>query len=163
MAAHGLFMLGTLPWLPEQVGDAGHEASRVAYLVSMLLPVAMGGLCSPGFVAWMGRNAPQQISLPHRDYWLAPERREATLARLGEQVSGVGVMMMLLLGGTHGFMLLRFRPDWPQPPQEVWLLGAAALGLWFAVWCWQTWRLFPAPPSGEHAPQRSPRRPREHC
>ena len=158
----GLVMVATLPWLPAQVGDPGSETSRAAYLVSMLLSVAMGGLLGPGFVAWLGRNAPKQINLPHRDYWLAPERREATLARLGEHVSGVGLMMMLLLGGIHGFMLLRFRPDWPQPPQAVWLVGALALSLWFAVWFWQTWRLFPAPPSGEHEPQRPPRRPREH-
>jgi len=156
-----LFLVASLPWLPEQVGDPGHEASRVVYIVTMLISVAAGGLFSPGFVAWLGRNAPQQISLPHRAYWLAPERREATLARLGEQVSAVGLMMLLLLGGLHGFMLLRFRPDWPQPPQEIWLVGGAALSLWFAVCCWQTWRLFPAPTRAEPESQRPPRRPRE--
>jgi hypothetical protein len=157
-----LFMVATLPWFPERVGDPGHEGSRVAYLVSMLLSVATCGLLSPGFVVWLGRKAPQQISLPHRAYWLAPERREATLACLGRQVCAVGLMMLLLLGGIHGFMLLRSRPDWPQPPMEVWLASCAALSLWFAVWCWQTWRLFPAPPREEHEPQWSPRRPREH-
>jgi len=157
-----LFMAATLPWLPEQVGDPGQEMGRGAYLVAMLLAVGTGGLFGPGFVTWMGRNAPQQLSLPHRAYWLAPERREATLARLAEHVSALGLMQMLLLAGIHLLLLLRSSPDWPQPPGEAWQLGAAALALWFAAWCWQIFRLFPAPPPAEIEPQRQPRRPDKH-
>ncbi len=154
-----LLMTATLPWFPEQVGDPGQEMGRVAYLVAMLLAVGMGGLFGPGFVTWVGRNAPQQLSLPHRAYWLAPERREATLARLAEHVSAVGLMQMLLFAGLHVFLLLRSRPDWPQPPSGAWQLGIAALALWFAAWCWQTFRLFPAAPHAEVEPGRQPRRP----
>ncbi|NCT84957.1 MAG: hypothetical protein GXC94_17565 [Comamonadaceae bacterium] len=154
-----LLMAATLPWLPEQVGDPGRETGRVAYLASMLLSVAMAGLCSRGFVTWVGRHAPQQLNLPHKDYWLAPERREATLARLGGHVSVLGLQLLLLLAGIHVSLLLRSRPDWPQAPDAAWPLGAAALALWFVVWCWQVYRLFPAPPRVGPEPGRQPRRP----
>lgn len=157
-----LLMLATLPWLPEQVGDPGKQSTREAFVGIMLFAVALAGLCSNAFVAWIGHTRPEQISLPHRGYWLAPERREATLATLGEHLSAVGLMLLVLLWGIHSFALLQGQPHWPQPPLAAWQLGAAGLGVWFLVWLWQFYRLFPAPRAGE-APlrQRRPRRPGE--
>ncbi|MFT7723920.1 MAG: hypothetical protein QM788_14010 [Roseateles sp.] len=155
-----LLMLATLPWLPAQVGDPGKQTSREVFVAIMLCSLALAGLCSSAFVAWLGRTRPDLINLPHRAYWLAPERREATLARLGEHLSGVGLMLVLLMGGIHAFALLQGQPAWPQPPRAAWQLGAAGLVLWFLLWFWQCYRLFPAPPApAAPARQRRPRRP----
>lgn len=157
-----LLMLATLPWLSAQVGDPGKQVSREAFVGIMLFSVALAGLCSSTFVTWAGRRWPRQINLPHGGYWLAPERREASLARLGEHLSGVGLMLLVLLGGIHAFALLQGQPGWPQPPLVGWQLGAAGLALWFLVWFWQVYRLFPVPPAADAPlPPRRPRRPGE--
>jgi hypothetical protein len=158
-----LLMLASMAVLPEQVGDPGHEMGRGGFVAVMLGSLALaGGLCSPGFVVWLGRAAPSQINLPHADYWLAAERREASLERLGEHFAGIGLMVVLLLGGVHLLVLLQGRPDWPQLPREAWALAGTLLGLWFAVWMWQAWRLFPAPPNQAAEPPSHPRRPGGH-
>lgn len=38
-----------------------------------------------------------QISLPNKDYWLAPERKNETLSSINESVSWFGVATMLLM------------------------------------------------------------------
>ncbi|RTL46979.1 MAG: hypothetical protein EKK53_01210 [Burkholderiales bacterium] len=155
-------IVGSAPWLPAQVGDPGKAMSRTAFIVTMLLPLATALLCSKAFVTWLGRVAPGQVKLPHRDYWMAEPRREATLARVGEHVAGLGVMVLLMSAGSHVVVLLDAHPDWPQPPQAVgWCLGA----LWLAGLASAVWRLhqaFPAPPTDEATPRRRPRRPGAH-
>lgn len=50
-------------------------------------------------LAWIGPRLPAElVNLPHRDYWLAPERRAATHAWLGGTVwlLGCGLMVFIL-------------------------------------------------------------------
>jgi uncharacterized membrane protein len=37
------------------------------------------------------------VNLPHREYWLAPERRESSVEFIGRQMEGFGVATLLLL------------------------------------------------------------------
>jgi hypothetical protein len=54
-------------------------------------------------IAWAGARLPRElINLPHRDYWLAPERRAATDAWLGGMLRLLGgVLMLFFLGLFH--------------------------------------------------------------
>ncbi|PTT80144.1 hypothetical protein DBR42_19885, partial [Pelomonas sp. HMWF004] len=147
-----LLMVGSLGWLPPEVGDPGKTLSREAYLLTMVMPVALIGLCSGALVRWLGRRSPGLISMPHRDYWLAEERREVTLARLGEHLSALGLGLVLLIGGIHLQLLFRTHPKLPQPPGEVWAAGGGALVVLQLLWCWRLYRLFPAPPAAQPQP-----------
>jgi hypothetical protein len=157
------FIVGSAPWLPEQIGEPGKAMARAEFVATMLLPLATALLCSKAFVVWLGRAAPGQVKLPHRDYWMAEPRREDTLDRAGEHVAGIGVMVLLMSAGSHVAVLLDAHREWPQPPQPVgWLLGALwAAGLATAVW--RLHRAFPAPPAAEATPPRRPRRPGERA
>lgn len=153
------FIVGSAPWLPEQVGDPGKAMARAEFIATMLLPLATALLCSKAFVTWLGRVAPGQVKLPHRDYWMAAPRREATLERAGEHVAGIGVMVLLMAAGSHVAVLLDAHPEWPQlPPAVGWLVAAVWLAGLLAQ-CWRLHRAFPAPPSAEATPLRRPRRP----
>ncbi len=151
-----VFLLASAPWLPEWVGDAGKQAPRAVFVGLMLFSVALVGLCSAPFIRWLGRRAPQQINMPHRDYWLAPERREATLQHMGEHLSGLGLLLLALLSGIQGYALMGGQSA------RFWLAGAIGLGLLLVGWLRQTYRRFPAPPLTESAAdlRRQPRRPR---
>ncbi len=159
-----LVLLGLLlsyPWLPPMVGDPGKEAPRGVYLAIMVFVVAQAWLCSHRFIAWIGHKSPDLLNLPHKDYWMHPVRRHDTVERMATQVSGLGLQVLLLMAGMHLYVLLQSQPSWPQVPTEVWLVGAALLGLAFAVWIWRTVAMFPAPPKlqAESVVPRRPRRP----
>ena len=49
----------------------------------------------------MIRKAPQRIRLPNRDYWLAPERLEETMAAITGKLMVFGAMLALLLCFVH--------------------------------------------------------------
>jgi len=145
-------MLATWPWVPDHVG-AGHEAlPRLQYMALML---GMGVL-----LPWLlirsalllARCRSSLLNLPNKDYWLAPERCEQTLAQLDERLAVLSLGLTLLLVGVHLRMLLQARPDWPQPPDALWLAGGVALGLGLLVWKLAFVRHF-----GRLAPATSPR------
>lgn len=164
--ASAVLMIAGLPWLPEQVGDPGKTLRREAFVGIMLFALANAALCSAGFVGWLGRGAPQLINLPHRDYWLAPERRNATLARLGEHLSALGLLVLALLDGLYVQHVLQAQAQWPQPPKALWAVGGLGLAAAFGLWCWRVHRMFPAPKNDSatpspQPPRRRPRRPGE--
>lgn len=95
-------------------------------------------------VPWLVRKLPVSlINLPNREYWLAPERKDASIAR-------VGVMMDVFAGATGALLLCIFEmtfranesgnghlpPPWP-------LLGGYLA--FVAIWLVMCFRAFPKP------------------
>jgi hypothetical protein len=95
------FMLGLVIALPSLVFVAGRLASR--------LPVRF-------------------INLPHRQYWLAPERQAATLASLQSFATWAAYATLALLCVAHGFVV---RAQLAQPPhlEQAPLVACLALYL----------------------------------
>ena len=96
-------------WLPNMVGDDGKQVARTAYVATMLvtalpLPWVMGG----GLLNWLRRH-PSLLNLPHKDYWLAPARADATWARLDALMLRLGWMIWSLLTLIH-YRALADRP-----------------------------------------------------
>ncbi|MEZ5413111.1 MAG: DUF1648 domain-containing protein [Opitutaceae bacterium] len=95
--------------LPETVaihfdlaGQANGWSSRGAHFAMQAgLAVFLGALFGSG--GWLLRRVPDQfINIPHRDYWLAPERRAATCRALDSMFSAVGIVVM-------GFFVVLFQ------------------------------------------------------
>ncbi len=92
------------PKLPERVAshfNAGGVAdgwqTPSSYLVFDLLITGIMALTF-GAMPWLMRRLPESlINVPHRDYWLAPERREATLSRLSSGLLWLGALTMVFL------------------------------------------------------------------
>jgi hypothetical protein len=74
----------------------GHQSKDGFFLLSgamLVLTVVLFGGIGPLF-----RKIPVKwFSLPHRDYWLSPERREATLDFMVRQMEWFGAASLLLL------------------------------------------------------------------
>lgn len=157
LAAACLHLLYYYPQLPDRVASHFDAAGRADgwshkgalaffYLGIMAL---MAGIAF-AFSATTSRLPVRWISLPNRDYWLAPERREATLAVLSDLVfwfnsATVGFLMLLMhltiranLDGTHRL------------GDSFWPLLVAYLAF-TAGWCVAMLRRFRKPPSS--APQ----------
>ncbi len=100
-----ILMLG--PLLPERVashfgpsGDADGFLSRDNFL---LLQWGLTGFIGAFFVGlpWLLRiTPPDAINLPNKDYWLAPERRVATLAFLDDRFFALGAATLALMAAV---------------------------------------------------------------
>lgn len=102
-------------WLPNMVGDDGKQVDKAVYITIMLvtalpLPWAMCG----GLLKWLRRH-PSQLNLPHKDYWLAPERADATWVRLDALMLRLGWMIWSLLALIH-YRAVAERPGVPDVP-----------------------------------------------
>jgi hypothetical protein len=76
-----------------------------ASLLPLLLYAAIG---------WLPSRTPRLTNLPDRDHWLAPARREATLATLKGFAVAIGIVTTLFIGAVH---LLLVQANGHSPPR----------------------------------------------
>ena len=140
----GAFIAATTGQLPARVashfgpGDLPNGwMSRDGYLVFML---GFGLLLPPvvvGAIGWLPKIAPRAINIPHRDFWLAPSRRDATLAALAAHACWLGCLLVLFIAGIHYAILEANASVPPRLPAELfWMLMIAflaALALWIGA------------------------------
>ena len=85
------------------------------------------------------------INLPHREYWLAPDRAHDSLVFLSEQGLWFGCILVLFLAAVDGMLV---KANAASPPQFPGALFIAMLILFFcaiAVWGLRMVRRFRAP------------------
>ena len=146
--AFAALLLLSLPLLPAEVGDnAGQALPKLAYVAVMLasatLPLLLMGEAP---LRWLAGHAPLLLKMPHRRYWLAPERFEASLTRLCAHMHWMRLWVLVLLAGVHLVLLWRSHPAWPQVPGWAAGLALPALMLASMFWAIRVRRLFPRPP-----------------
>lgn len=147
IACSAALVLATTAGLPPVVashfaadGRANGWMSREAYawmmaLMSLVTPYAVWGAA-----AWLPRRWPRLVNLPFRDYWLAPERREATLARLGRMGLWMGLLSAALIAGIHVEVVLANRRVPPAAGDGMlWVLGPFVVVI-VALVVWTAWR-----------------------
>ena len=71
--------------------------------------------------ALMARAPDRLVNLPNKDYWLAPERRAETLARLGVLVQWLGCATIALLVGVFE-LIVRANLARSQLGYQLWIL-----------------------------------------
>jgi uncharacterized membrane protein len=113
------------------------RASYVRFMLVLIvtLPVSLGLL--PGLLLGVPGV---RINLPNRDYWLAPERRAATIATLRRHLAGFGVLLLLFLTYMDG-LTVRANQTFPPALPGDWFIGGlivfvvtAALWIGFLLW-----------------------------
>lgn len=144
-------LVATAGELPERMathfdfaGRANGWMSRQGYLAFMagfglLFPLLLP-LLSLGFRALPATV----INIPHREYWLSPERREETNAYLVRHARWLAVLQLGLVIALH---VLSVRANQQSPPHlsnAIWgflVVFLACVG----VWAWMLVRRFRAP------------------
>ena len=142
----------TSVWLPQRIathfGAAGllnGFMTRGTYLVFMaVVVVGIPTLLSAGIGAAIHRS-PGSVNIPHRDYWLAPARREATADYLVSHTSRLAAGAALFALVLH-FVLVHANSLSPPRLEGLsvwWPVGAALAGV--AFWVLSLWRRFQVP------------------
>ena len=98
------------------------------------------------FLAMLMRVLPAgSFNLPHRDYWLAPERRAETVAAISSQLMWMGCLMVLFLSGVYWLTIEANRLTPPHLPMQSFLallIGfLAATGIWMVLFLRRFFRL----------------------
>jgi serine/threonine-protein kinase len=144
MAATAAFVVATTPALPPTVathfgggGLADGWMTRDGYRLFILFFVVVLPLGMVAALGWLPRARPGWINIPNRDYWLAPERRDATADYLLGHACWLGVLMVALIAGIHYALLAanaQTPPRLSTPLFVALLLGFfLGLGLWIAA------------------------------
>jgi uncharacterized membrane protein len=137
------------PQLPERVatkfGGGGQPvawSTRTGFLTAHLVSFSLTALLMLGLRFALPWIPVSMINLPHREYWLAPERAGYTRQRVGDMILGLGSSLLAFLTAL-GHLIMRANLD-PEPrlgPAFPVLLGvyvAAMLG--FVVWMFLRFR-----------------------
>jgi uncharacterized membrane protein len=130
----------------DALGRPNGWMERGSYLEFIIGMVVGLPLFVVGITAVTGRLG-RGMNIPHREYWLAPERRRATVAVMMRYMVAICSVMVLFLTALH-FLIVAANANPTAPRMNfpgTWaLLGAimAATG----IWCWLLWRRFSRTP-----------------
>jgi len=115
--------------------------SRDDYRLFMLILTVALPLLVVGTITWLPRRLPRWTNIPHREYWLAPERREATFAFLAAHAVWLGCLMAFFSGGVHALVMFANAESPPRLANGPFfvLLGAfvVAIAAWIIVLVWR--------------------------
>jgi len=154
VVANAALVLSTGHLLPEQLathfdfsGRADGWMSRDGYQAFMIAFAVVLPTIEVALLAALPRFAPGSVKLPHRELWLAPERREETLDFLSRHGYWLGCLMSAFLGGIHLSILQanREQPARMPPSTLAWVLVPFVLGI--AVWLGTLLVRFRKPPA----------------
>jgi hypothetical protein len=82
-------------------GHATSYMSRDAYRAFMTAGTLVIPLALLAFQVWLPRAKPRLVSIPNREYWLAPEHRPQMLAYLERHTLFFGSAAPLFFAGMH--------------------------------------------------------------
>ena len=108
IAAAAWFVIRTGNALPEVIGThfgpsgaANGFMSRAFFVRFMLIFVVVFPLALNFLIGRLLKLPNSRINIPHREYWLAPERRADTVVRLQRHMQFFGVMLAAFLCYVH--------------------------------------------------------------
>lgn len=82
------------------------------------------------------RRSVNRINLPNRQYWLAPERREQTIARLCRGSVGFGYLLIGFLAYAHHLVVIANQSEPPTLPSTWFVAGLVFFVGASLVWGW---------------------------
>lgn len=137
------------PLLPERVashfnaaGQADGWSAKNNFLVMNLAFVVGMALLFLGLTALLPKMPPDWVNLPNKDYWLAPERRDATLTAISGQMEWLAAATVaLLLGITQLTIQANLRAAATLMEGAFWLLFGSYMAFMIAwlVWLLRKW------------------------
>jgi len=120
---------------------------RGEYLATSLTFATVLPAIVAGIVGWLPRIFPRYVNIPHRDYWLAPERSAATLETIAVRALLLGALLSFFMGGVHWLIVQANAVAPPRLPAQLFWMMLIAFLTAFAFWIWAIWSRFRDVPS----------------
>jgi uncharacterized membrane protein len=103
-------------------GYMSHDG-YVAFMLALLVGLAVFVVLLPN---WLIAVPGARINLPNRDYWLAPERRAATVATLRGFMLRIGTLLTAILVYAH-WLVVEANALTPPRLDNTWFLAGLAV------------------------------------
>jgi hypothetical protein len=148
------FVIATSAGLPAVVashfaggGQADGFMTGTGYVVFML--AMMAGLATLfGGLPWLLRRLPTSlINMPNRDYWLAPERKAASLDELDGRLRWFACALLVFMSYVHYLVVQANEARPPMLPEREFILGLVAFGVVAIAWMAALMIRFRRPPA----------------
>ena len=140
MAAALIFIYHTSQSMPEMVASHFNSAGvptgflpRHLYFVGILVVIVVAPLLLVILPRLAMRNPNVRINVPHRDYWLAPERRQHTIEILSQQSTTFASLLMLFLCYSH-WLVVHANASTPPELSSGWLLAGLVVFMGLTVY-----------------------------
>ncbi len=144
-----LYVVATAAQLPEALathfgpsGRADGWMTRDGYLLFTICFLLGLPLLVSFFIGFLPQRWPNLTNIPHRDYWLAPERREESVRYLAAHGWWLGCLMVMLVASMHYAIIEANRN---QPPTLSLIVFLPMIGGFIAgmlVWVVTLYRRF---------------------
>jgi Protein of unknown function (DUF1648) len=121
-------------------GRADGWMGRDAFIAVAIGVLAFLGALFLGLAYGIPRLPTTLLNIPHREYWLASERRAATLDAVTKMMLAMGVVTTALLYGVFKLTILANREAEPRLDGTEWSLLAAFGVLFVAILGATIWR-----------------------
>jgi hypothetical protein len=122
--------------------------SRTSFFVTCAL-LQLGRLALFAALPWLMRRMPTRLlNLPHREHWLAPERKAQSITRAATLLDAFALATLALMAATFELALRANLRGGPLESSAMWLLLAAYLAF-SLFWMVRFMRAFPAPGSAQ--------------
>lgn len=112
--AHLAWISGQLPDVVAShfnaAGRADGHSTRATFLALYGVVIFLLGVSFGGIGALIPRLPDASVNIPHRDYWLAPERRAETLAWFADQMALMGALTMGFMVATMHLVVQANQP-----------------------------------------------------
>ncbi len=146
VAQMALWYTGLPEIMPSHFDAAGQVDGEMSKTAFYALFVVMNLLSLVGFLLFaigLGRVPNSMLNIPHKEYWLAPERREQTISFNRSLLMAIGWMTSwLFIGIFHLSANVAIASRENINPEFYWLLGAYLLAIaGVTIWALLKFRL----------------------
>lgn len=115
-------------------GHANNFMPRDAYVWIMLALVVAMPLVIAVIPHWALRNPGVRINIPNRGYWLAPERRAATIDYLARQLVRFSIVLLAFLCYVHWLVIQANQAVPPQLSAPYFIAGLVLFLVAILAW-----------------------------
>lgn len=139
--AGAAFIVATTGQLPPQVavhfgggGQVNGSMTRQGYLLFTLGLAILLPLLIVAAFAGLPLLAPDKLHVPNRDHWVAPSRREQSLAVVGAFGAALGCLLTVFFAAMHEVILQANASAPPQLPAPMFWTVLGGFLAAFLVW-----------------------------
>jgi uncharacterized membrane protein len=126
---------------------------KAAFFAGFLLVTALAALVALIVPRLIASVPAQYINLPNKDYWLAPERREASFEFLQTQMAWFGCALLLMIACAFYFSIQANLAPEPAFDSASFLYVLAAFLLFVMFWLIRLLARFNRPPESNFPPK----------
>ena len=107
-------------------GEPNGWSQKGSFMLTYAITEAMVVVLGVGLAFLIERVPPSLVNIPHRQYWLAPERRKETAEFLANQLMWIEAATLLFLMAIAQIVYVKnLSADPPRLSRDIWYLVAA--------------------------------------